>query len=136
MYEKARIYRLVGGGKTYYGSTCIALVRRKTYHRNAFKCYENGKGHYLTAFEVIKEPDWDIVLVEEYPCSSKEQLHARERWWIENNECVNKFIPARTPTEWEREYRNKEGVKEQKKKNNKKWYDKKKAMKEQEHSSH
>jgi hypothetical protein len=28
------------------------------------------------------------------------ELNARERWWIENNECVNKYIPTRTDKEY------------------------------------
>jgi hypothetical protein len=27
-------------------------------------------------------------------------LHQRERWYIENNECVNKYIPCRTVKEY------------------------------------
>mgnify|MGYP003137938145 FL=1 len=27
-------------------------------------------------------------------------LNQRERYYIENNECVNKIIPTRTPKEW------------------------------------
>lgn len=100
-YGKARIYKLVGGGKTYYGSTCETLSRRLSGHKADYKRFLNGKRHYnLTAFELLEEPDLDIVLVEEYPCENKDQLRARERYWIENNECVNKFIPTRTMKEW------------------------------------
>jgi hypothetical protein len=38
-------------------------------------------------------------LVELYPTDDKTILHQRERYWIENNECVNKFIPTRTQKE-------------------------------------
>jgi hypothetical protein len=40
------------------------------------------------------------VLVEKFPCESKDELHARERYYIENNECVNKYIPNRTNAEY------------------------------------
>jgi hypothetical protein len=62
----------------------------------------SGKqGHkYMTSYEIIAGGNYDIVLVEE--CSdikNKEQLRARERFHIEGNECVNKYIPGRTPKE-------------------------------------
>ena len=41
-----------------------------------------------------------IELVEECPCESKEQLHKREGFYIQHNECVNKRIPGRTMAEW------------------------------------
>lgn len=41
----------------------------------------------------------EIVLLESVNCNSKEELLARERWFIENNKCVNKYIPFRTPEE-------------------------------------
>ncbi len=33
----------------------------------------------------------EIFLIEEYPCKNKHQLLARERYHIENNDCVNKI---------------------------------------------
>jgi hypothetical protein len=43
-----------------------------------------GKYHYATSFSVLVEGNnYEIVLLESYPCSCKEELHARERWYIE-----------------------------------------------------
>ena len=44
----------------------------------------------------------DIILIESFPCDNKEQLHARERYYIElnNNICVNIHIPNRSKKEW------------------------------------
>ena len=113
-YSRAKIYRLVGGGKTYYGSTCLSLSRRMAQHRANYKQFINGKRPYiLTSFELLEEPDLEIVLVEEYPCENKEQLGTRERWWIENNECVNRYVPTRTQKEWRSD--NKERMDEVKK---------------------
>ena len=39
-------------------------------------------------------------MIEEYSCENKKQLHAKERYWIENIECVNMVIPFRTIKEW------------------------------------
>jgi hypothetical protein len=38
----------------------------------------------------------DIILVENYPCNNKYELEAKERWYIENNDSINKNIPTRT----------------------------------------
>ena len=47
-----------------------------------------------------------IILIEDYPCERKEQLHARERYWIENSEnVVNKMIPTRTIKEWAEDHK-------------------------------
>ena len=37
-----------------------------------------------------------IELVENYACNSKEELNAREGFYIQNNECVNKLVAGRT----------------------------------------
>lgn len=103
-YSRAKIYRLVGGGKTYYGSTCLSLAKRMAYHRSDYKRFIAGNYNKVSSFEIMNEPDVVIVLVEEYPCSNKEQLLARERYWIENNECINKNAPIRTTLEKKERY--------------------------------
>jgi len=60
----------------------------------------NGKGNYVTSFEITKFDDCEIIWVENWPCNNKHELLARERHWIENNECVNKIIPTRTRKEY------------------------------------
>jgi hypothetical protein len=35
-----------------------------------------------------------IVLIENYPCDSKNELHARERYYVNNIDCVNKNKPC------------------------------------------
>jgi ribosome-interacting GTPase 1 len=58
-----------------------------------------------------------IVLIESFPCSSKDELIAKEAHYIRTLECVNKVIPKRTNKEYKED--NKEVIKEQ----NKKFYD-------------
>ena len=53
----------------------------------------------------MKFEDRDIILVEVFPCNSKDELHARETYFIDSNICVNK-IGA---------YRSEEQLKEQNK---------------------
>ena len=57
--------------------------------------YQNKKFHYLTSFDIIKLGDVEIILVEKYPCTDKNELHARETYWIEKLKdiTVNKVNP-------------------------------------------
>ena len=101
-YANSRIYRLVCNdtGKQYYGSTTQSLAKRLYTHKGDFKKWQADGHKYMTSYEIIAGGNYDIVLVEE--CSdikNIEQLRARERFHIEGNECVNKYIPGRTPKE-------------------------------------
>lgn len=124
-YSKAKIYRIVCNitGEEYYGSTVQSLSNRRAKHVNQFKMWKTGQHHYTTSFKIIERNNFDIVLVENYPCNSKEELHARERFYIENTECVNKVIPSRT----REEYRHTK--KDEKKEYDKKYYEEKKQEK-------
>jgi hypothetical protein len=46
-----------------------------------------------------------IILVEKFPCDCKYELLKRERYFIENFECVNKIIPTRTKKEYYEKYK-------------------------------
>ena len=42
-----------------------------------------------TSFDTLKIIIFDIVLLETVNCNSKDELRQRERFYIENNICVN-----------------------------------------------
>jgi hypothetical protein len=107
-YSKSKIYKLTSSNSNeiYIGSTILNLANRKAHHVNDYKRYLLGKVKYITSFKIIEYGgDIDICLLEEYPCNNKEQLHQRERFYIENNNCVNKNIPTRTTREYMIKYR-------------------------------
>ena len=104
-YSKGKIYKIVCNitGLTYYGSTCEpTLSRRLAKHRSNYKDYLNGASHshYMTSYKVLENGNCDIILIESYPCNSNDELTSRERYYIENNECVNKIIPSRSHEEY------------------------------------
>jgi hypothetical protein len=101
-YKNGKIYKIVDNtnDNIYIGSTCKLLCRRLAQHRYQYKKYLEEKKKYLTSFEILKNNDYDIVLLEVFPCKSKEELNKRERYYIENNICVNKYIPLRTQKEY------------------------------------
>jgi hypothetical protein len=101
-YANGKIYKLVSfqTDKVYIGSTCEKLSARKARHISKYKSFLSGRDNYITSFELIKLGDIDIVLLEEFPCENKEQLHKRERYYIDSNNCVNKVLPTRTYKEY------------------------------------
>jgi hypothetical protein len=100
-YSNGKIYKIVGSGLTYFGSTCeTTLARRLAKHISTYKCYKNGKGSYIRSYDIIELGEYTIVLLEKFSCECKDELHARERFYIENNACVNKNIPNRTNAEY------------------------------------
>lgn len=102
-YQDSKIYKLVCNvsGLQYIGSTTQPLHKRKYGHVASFNAWKNGKSqNYITCFQVIEAGEYDIVLLEKFVCTSKEELYARERFWIESSECVNRCIPSRTRAEY------------------------------------
>jgi hypothetical protein len=98
-YSKAKIYKIVDNtsDKCYVGSTCEpTLARRLAKHVSDYRYFLNGKGHNITSFKIIENGNYDIQLIEAFPCETKDQLHAREGYWIKQTECVNKIVVGRT----------------------------------------
>ena len=93
-YDNGKIYKLIDNtnGNIYIGSTIQPLYKRKSQHKeDRNKCRSKF---------IIDNGDYDIILIEKYPCESKEELEARERYYIESIDCINKNIPGRSSVEW------------------------------------
>ena len=100
-YTNAKIYKLVNDelNLTYYGSTCNELRKRFYCHKSEAKNKKECTSHKLFESGICK-----IYLVEKVSCEDKMELSQRERFYIENNECVNKNIPCRTKKEIQKVY--------------------------------
>jgi hypothetical protein len=96
-YQNGKIYRIICNisGKQYIGSTTISLASRLSTHKKVYNTINS-----CTSREVLKNNDYNIVLLEDYPCERKEQLLQKERYYIETMDCVNKKIPNRSKEEW------------------------------------
>ena len=93
-YQLSKIYRIVCNetGEQYIGATCQKkLCTRLAQHVSKKNCSSKG---------ILERGNYSMLLIESYPCSSKDELHQRERYYIESLECVNKNIPTRTKKEW------------------------------------
>jgi hypothetical protein len=103
-YQLGKIYKIVCNrtGSTYYGSTCEpTLARRLAGHKGSYRKWKNGKKiSNISSHQIFEIDDYVIVLVELFPCNIRMELHQRERYHIENNDCVNKVIPTRTREEY------------------------------------
>ena len=82
------IYKITDGELVYYGSTTSSLTNRLGKH----KCPSSK-----TNCNLLNKEKMTIELVE--AVEDEEQLKWRERYYIENNQCVNKYIPIRTKEE-------------------------------------
>jgi hypothetical protein len=106
-YSKGKIYKIISSecDDVYYGSTVLTLNKRFSLHKSAFKRWTNGLiKKYCTSYEIIEKGNYQIVLLEDYPCQNEIELKTRERFYIENNDCVNKIIPNRTIKEHKKQY--------------------------------
>jgi len=98
-YNKGKIYKIVdnSNNNVYYGSTTEKYIDyRLSGHKTDYKLYLLGRRDYRTSYKIIKNNNYHIELVEDVNCNNKFQLHERERYYIENFNCVNKNIPNRT----------------------------------------
>ena len=113
-YELGKIYKIVNDnipGKVYYGSTSQKyLSTRFSRHKH--------KNNKCTSRELFIVEGARIELVETFPCNSVYELKNRERYYIENYECVNKKVPNRTQSELERNPEQKEKKKKKREKKN------------------
>lgn len=117
-YQNGKIYKIYGltHDLEYYGSTVRTLSSRLGSHTAEYRNWlkHEKKTNGTTSYLLFKTGDYKIMLVEKYPCNTKEELHSREAYYIKNNNCVNKFIPCRKGKEYYED--NKEKIKEKTKK--------------------
>jgi hypothetical protein len=109
-YSKGKIYKIVCNitGLIYIGSTCEpTLARRLTGHIKNYKRWKREEENFVSCFKILENNNYDIILIEDYPCERKDQLHARERHYIQTIVCVNKVIPTRSIKEYRIDHKSK-----------------------------
>jgi hypothetical protein len=103
-YQLSTIYKIEPknadkNDKVYVGSTSQKyLSTRFAIHKNDFRLWLSGnKKQRCSVSDIFLEEapeNCHIVLLEQFPCDNKDQMYARERYWIEKLNCVNKNIPG------------------------------------------
>jgi hypothetical protein len=91
VYPEAVIYKIStsDNSKVYYGST-NNLKKRKSKHLSSFRNHlKGGSVAYLTAFEILSDPDCKFEIVATLQNISRQELEKIESHYILNNPCVN-----------------------------------------------
>lgn len=79
-YQNGKIYIITGSecDKVYLGSTITTLKQRLTKHKNRPSSNK----------EILKNKEFNICLLETYPCNSKKELLWRERYWYDELKSI------------------------------------------------
>ena len=129
-YSKTQIYKIVCNNPNidsfYIGST-TNWAKRKNSHKN--RCNDvNDKKHNLQIYQIMREnggfENFNMILVEDYPCENRRQAEQREQYWKDlltpDMNTINAYLTEEQKKEYSRnfmkEYRikKKEHVKEYK----------------------
>ena len=90
-WSKGKIYKVTCGetGNVYIGSTVRSLnVRLNDHNTSSNRC------------ETRDFINPKIELLEDYPCETRDELHWKEREWMEKTDCVNERRPIVTLEEY------------------------------------
>jgi hypothetical protein len=99
-YKKTKIYYIAVGNDKYYGHTTQLLCERKKGHKRDAKRRPNTKLYQSITDAGLSYTEIKLVWVEDYPCDTKEQALARERYYVEQFATLNTEIPGRTKKEY------------------------------------
>ena len=76
----------------YYGSTIQQVSIRMGKHRDS--------SNSCISKIIIDRNNYQYATLEKVEYEDKFELRNRERWWVENNVCINKQVPNRTQKEY------------------------------------
>ena len=106
-FENGKVYKIVCNitNEFYIGSTEEpTLARRLADHVYRCKRWKVGKSRMITSYRIIDRNDYDILLIEKFPCDSRDELKARESFYQKQAKgdplFVNKKIEGRTSAEY------------------------------------
>ena len=117
-FQDGKIYKVVNkiNSEIYVGSTTMDLDKRMIKH----KCDAKQRPHLSKFYTFMNETgidNFEIELIEDYPCETKEELRKREGKIIKAMATLNQRIAGRTPAEYSKEYRPKNKDKINKRRN-------------------
>ena len=104
-FENPKIYALSSPHTNllYIGSTCMSLSLRLRNHQQLYNQYIKGStNRKCSAFKLFDLGFEDVRIETIDDCEDiccKKALLKKERFWIENNNCVNINIPGRSALE-------------------------------------
>ena len=83
----------------YIGSSCQPLCKRLSWHKSSINKKTKQNFPLYIKMRELDKSNFYIELLENYPCSNKEELRAREGHYIRELATLNKYIAGRTPKE-------------------------------------
>ena len=117
-FQEAKIYKVINklNSEIYVGSTTLDLDKRMIKH----KCDAKQRPHLSKFYTFMNETgidNFEIELIEDYPCETQEELRKREGKIIKAMATLNQRIAGRTPAEYDKEYKKKNKDKINKRRN-------------------
>ena len=114
-YKNGKIYKIESdvSNKIYIGSTTQPTVahRLASHVRNNKSHKKRIKHGGCSSYSILDEGSYTCTLIEMVPCECKDELSAREAYFIKQYrnddayECVNIITPLRSPIEYAREHK-------------------------------
>jgi len=105
-YTKCQIYKIVCKDLSikdlYVGSTCN-WTKRKSKHKRSVENKNDGEFQYKKALFIREHggwKNWEMILIENYPCENDLQARTKEREWYEKlGATLNSICPIITSDE-------------------------------------
>jgi hypothetical protein len=91
-YKNGKIYKLIDNtnGNIYIGSTIQTLKRRLQKHVADYNGVLNGwKKTACASYNIIKNDNYKIELIVNYPCNNNTELCIKEQEYIDMYKCIN-----------------------------------------------
>jgi len=108
------VYMLAFENLYYIGSTIKKLKERIIIHKSYYKKWLEKKTNYCSSFEIIKNDNYEVIIIEEIENETEEECREREQNWI-NFYGKQNLVNNRNSSGYDKE-RNKEYHKEYQKK--------------------
>ena len=111
-YSKNVIYKIqcknTDVNDIYIGHTTCYYQRYRLHKSNCNN--ESAKGYNYKIYKIIREnggwENWNMIIIEKYPCNNVNEAKERERYWIEKESSkLNVSIPNRSKKEYSQLYR-------------------------------
>ena len=91
-YNNGKIYKIIDNttDNFYLGSTAYPeLYQRLDKHRGYRKEFLKTGKKFITSKIILDNEDYKIILLELFPCGSRDELRAQEQSWMDNLRCEN-----------------------------------------------
>lgn len=90
---------------SYIGSTCQAIENRMAVHTSSYKAYQAGRCSYYSSFEIIKNNNWVVNILETVDDASPINRYNREFYWLSlfKDRAVNSNVPNRSVKQYYRD---------------------------------